>query len=466
MGTLQKRIQSYHDPLLKPSLTQEQISLYNQQRKLENRTDLICSAPVKNMYFSRHGKVFVCCHNRDYPIGIYPAQTISEIWKSSAAEKIRKQIANENLSLGCQVCQLDFEKKLFREVKANHFDQLPYHADYPSMMEFELDITCNLECTMCSGEFSSTIRKNREHLPAFQSVYGQGFLEELKEFIPFLSETRFSGGEPFLIPDYIDIWEEIVQINPACLISLQTNGTVLNSRIRKILEKGRFEIGISLDSLEKETFESIRINAKFETVMENIAFFSNYCASKQTAFRLSMCVMRNNWQEMPAYLEFCNQNKAYASFHKVKTPIELGIWNLKSEELHAIYDFLNAYSFESKYEDPISQTNLKHYQNYVAQVKIWAEKQQQEEENLAGWLDLSLEEMKMKLVDRFTVNPSIETELIRKLEDLLQTFPEETQKTLILGLKNIEIQILLQRLKLKTQSENSAELTKLFLKDV
>jgi MoaA/NifB/PqqE/SkfB family radical SAM enzyme len=48
---------------------------------------------------------------------------------------------------------------------------------YPSMLELELNNTCNLECVMCIGELSSSIRKNREKLPAIRSPYDEAFVE-------------------------------------------------------------------------------------------------------------------------------------------------------------------------------------------------------------------------------------------------------------------------------------------------
>ncbi len=48
--------------------------------------------------------------------------------------------------------------------------------------EFEFENTCNLECIMCSGELSSSIRKNIEHLEPFENKYNANFLEQLKSY--------------------------------------------------------------------------------------------------------------------------------------------------------------------------------------------------------------------------------------------------------------------------------------------
>lgn len=449
----------YADSNVVSTLSTEQISEYNQQRTQKEYTDSFCLAPFTNMYFSRHGDVYVCCHNRNQVIGKHPKQSIREIWNSEKADQIRRFVKNSNLSLGCQICQIDVDKKLYSEVKANHFDQLPLHENFPSMMEFELDITCNLECTMCSGEFSSSIRKNREHKSPFEPIYGADFVEQLTEFIPYLHETRFSGGEPFLIPIYLDIWEKMVEINPSCLISVQTNGTVMNTKIRKILEKGSFEIGVSLDSMDKEIFESIRLNSKFETVLQNIEYFADYCKRKETPFRLSMCVMTNNWKEMPAYLGLCDQYDAYASFHKVSQPVNLGIRYLSSAELDTIYSYLKNYEFTSLFKTSKSQQNAKHYYSYVEQIKIWRDKQLENESKSSH----TIIDLKQHLYT--TVQNSIkesDDKLLQKLKDIIESYSDSSQQKLISELIKTDALIIVQRLQYYSIQQIKEEILSLY----
>jgi MoaA/NifB/PqqE/SkfB family radical SAM enzyme len=78
----------------------------------------------------------------------------------------------------------------------------------PKVMEFELSNECNLECVMCNGSFSSSIRKNREKLPPIISPYNDDFVNELDAFIPHLTDAKFLGGEPFMIEIYLKIGNE------------------------------------------------------------------------------------------------------------------------------------------------------------------------------------------------------------------------------------------------------------------
>ncbi|MDP6909849.1 MAG: SPASM domain-containing protein, partial [Flavobacteriales bacterium] len=213
-----------------PEFTQEGLKDYNQSRPLGPQKK-VCWAPFKSLYFGHYGKAIACCYNRTYILGNYPEQSIDEIWRGQQAENLRKYISNNNLDHGCQGCKSQILARNFDATKAKQYDQVKLNRNgYPSVMEFELSNVCNLECEMCSGDFSSLIRQNREGKPPLEEPYDEAFVEQLEEFIPHLEEVKFYGGEPFLIDIYYQIWEKIIEINPTVRISVQTNGTILNNR--------------------------------------------------------------------------------------------------------------------------------------------------------------------------------------------------------------------------------------------
>jgi MoaA/NifB/PqqE/SkfB family radical SAM enzyme len=364
---------------------------YNKSRLSNVDRQSFCYAPSVNMLFSQYGDVRVCCHNLEFSIGKYPDQSISEIWKSAKAEELRQNMKNWDLAHGCQICDADLRMGSYKEVSARHFDNFERHATYPRMMEFLLTNTCNLECVMCKGEYSSLIRKNREKLPALVSPYDKAFLKQLEEFIPYLHETRFSGsGEAFAIDMNYEIWEMIIEKNPKCVIMVQTNGSYLNAKVKDFLSRGNFQIGVSLDSLKKETYEAIRLNANFDKVMENIRYFSEYSRNKKMKFSISTCVMRQNWRELPDFVNFCNSLNAVATFHKVWYPKKYALDNLPAGEIKEIYEYLAGHKFNT--QTYIHRTNVAHYDYFTKVVKQWAsadrtaETKQKEEESRVALL--------------------------------------------------------------------------------
>lgn len=336
-----------------------------------------CNAAQTNMLFSQSGDVYVCCHNQAYSIGKYPEQSLKEIWNSKDANTFRENLKNYKLEGGCKICLDDFNRRAFTEVRARHFDTLQPHSKFPVMMEFLMSNVCNLECIMCSGNYSSLIRKNRERLPELHFPYDDSFLAQLEEFIPYLIETRFSGsGEAFSIEMNYVIWDKIIRLNPSCLIMVQTNGTILSGRVKEILEKGRFQIGISIDSLNKKTFESIRVNANFDKVMDNLLYFKDYSKRKKTRFSLSMCVMRQNWKEVPDFIRFCNDNESVATLHKVMHPYKCALFNLPKAKLKEILTFFETQIFDIT--SVVSKANIQHYYYFVEVVREWYQNSNEE----------------------------------------------------------------------------------------
>ena len=303
----------YELSLASKELNQDLLEEYNTSRPLGPMNEL-CYAPFKNIYFGHYGKATVCCYNRDFTIGEYPQQSIKEIWNSKEANQLRESISNNNLDFGCHLCKKHLLAKNFEANKAKQYDTLSLNKNgYPSVMEFELSNVCNLECTMCNGSFSSLIRRNREGLPPIPLAYDEGFVNQLDEFIPHLEEVKFYGGEPFLIELYFDIWKRIIEIKPSIRISVQTNASILNKRVRALLQQANFHINISIDSLQKENYENIRVNGSFDRVMKNLDWFQNYCNERGTFFGLSACLMVENWKELPNFVRFCNKKNATRS---------------------------------------------------------------------------------------------------------------------------------------------------------
>ncbi|NLB27229.1 MAG: radical SAM protein, partial [Bacteroidales bacterium] len=327
---------SGHQPENREYIIDKQIKKAYDKHRYIGSQPLLCYAPFKNLYFGISGNVRACCRNESYIFGSYPQQSVKEIWNGRKVFLLREKIKNNDLSLGCYECYQHLKGGNFSAVIAKMFDTQKLNSHYPSMMEFELDNTCNLECNICAGRLSSSIRKNREKLPPYKTPYDSNFVTQLEEFIPHLEEARFYGGEPFLIKLYYEMWELMIRINPKIKIYVQTNGTILNDRIKKLLEKGRFIINVSVDAMDKQLFEKLRINANFDTVMENLLYFYHYTRRKKTFFCITPTMMRDNWQELPKLISFCNSLNIPLFYNTLYSPKHFALNNLPEDELKKI----------------------------------------------------------------------------------------------------------------------------------
>lgn len=372
-------------------------------------TSLLCHAPTVNLNFEQNGNVRVCCYNTSHVLGKWPENTIREIWEGVKLAELRGFVRANDLGGGCIECGKTLGFGNFHGLKAKYYDEFAKDSInnrlkktwneltgapvFPKVMEFELSNRCNLECIMCNGYFSSSIRKNREKLPPLHSPYDSRFVEELTEFIPHLTDARFLGGEPFMIDIYLEIMEQIRVLNPSIRIHITTNGTLLTDRIKDLLEGLNAGIIISMDSVNRVTYERIRVNANFDRVMENLNYLQDYTRRKKTFISMSVCPITENWQELPEILRFCLDREISLFFNLVFYPTELSLKELPPEQLREIISHMRTVAIPdtSGRIRTVNDSTYKVYHDFILQ--------------LEGWMTEKIETDRQRMLDEIARQP-------------------------------------------------------------
>lgn len=328
----------------------------------------VCYAPSRSIYFGFGGKVVPCCFNRDYIYGEYPDNTVKEIIDGKKRPNLQINLSEHNFRLGCEHCRSQIMSGNYEGVEARLYDKLPDNKRGPTEMIFELDNTCNLECVMCNGEFSTAILKNREGKSLKPNHYDDTFILQISPYLKYLKIAKFLGGEPFLIKTYYDIWEKLISVNPKCFINLQTNGTVYNEKIEDLLKRGKFQIGVSIDSLIKERFNKIRKNADLEIVLSNLDKFILHTRKSGSFVNISVCPIQQNWDEIPQIVNFCNKKGIYIYFNTVYTS-GFDLRELSADKLYYIYNkYRNEVINGNSY---IARRNFKFFLSLQKQIYSW-----------------------------------------------------------------------------------------------
>ena len=341
----------------------------------------LCPAPSMNLHFSQLGIVTACCFNRTKVMGVYPKHSLHDIWNSDEAQKMRQELEKGKFPIGCEKCREQILSKDFGGSHANFYSQQAKYFGItrdkmnpstdeaskgvlPMKLEFNIHNNCNLQCIMCHGLASSSIRVHREGLPAMPNPYDDAFVEQLKTYLPYVVETDFMGGEPFMIGAYKSIWKAISEVNPKIKTCILTNATILNDSIKSLLESFNCWIHISIDSFKKETYEAIRKGASFEEVMENSSYFNQLMKARGLNLVWRYCPMRINWHEIPETVSYCTEQDIKLFFNQVDSPINMSLTTLPVDELQKVIDTLKA-------EEPklptteVALENLKNYRELI-----------------------------------------------------------------------------------------------------
>lgn len=365
-------------------IKQDKLIQYNEARKALAR-GLVCHAPFTNINFEQNGNMTACCFNRVNVLGKYPASSIEDAWVGEEAKILRKKIRSNDLGGGCKLCGILINSGNYNGSKASYYDEYAHEGSkhklrnlfglepkyHPKVFEFEISNTCNLACNMCSGYYSSTIRKKREKLPAMHHPYDNVFVKQVSLFLPMLTDLKFLGGEPFLIDIYFKIWEQIIAVNPKAKVHITTNGTVLNSKVKAVLSKLNVGIVISMDAASQELFEAIRIGAKWDKVIENFRYFKELTKEKNTYLSIAACAMNNNWKEIPKLVAFANKEEITIHFNVVWNPGHLSMRFLDYDELQEIEDFFLSQELPSN--TFFEKNNRKVFEELILTVKHWKE---------------------------------------------------------------------------------------------
>jgi pyrroloquinoline quinone biosynthesis protein E len=134
-------------------------------------------------------------------------------------------------------------------------------------------------------------------LPTFKKIIDQ---------FPSLTHVKIQGmGEPLInkkLPDLIAYCT-----NKGITTTVISNGTLLTEAIgRKIIDAGLSEMWISFDGATKKTYESLRVGATFEKVLENISGLVEIKREKNSNIRIGMvCLVSSEQvlQEIPEYVQ-------------------------------------------------------------------------------------------------------------------------------------------------------------------
>jgi pyrroloquinoline quinone biosynthesis protein E len=173
------------------------------------------------------------------------------------------------------------------------------HVDYlPIKLDIENVSRCNFACTMC---IVSTWRKGKRAddmtLEEFKKIIDDQYgLVEIK--LNGLGEALMQGNDYFEMIKYARakrIW-----------VRMTTNASLLHIKdnYKKLIASDVNEIDISIDGPDKETFESIRAQSKYEHVVRNCKLLNDYTNSLGiTRTKMWTLVQEENYRKLPALVE-------------------------------------------------------------------------------------------------------------------------------------------------------------------
>ena len=298
----------------------------------------VCAVPSASFRVLPNGQMDACCINEKVWLGHYPTTTLHEAWAHPQLRRLRERLARGDFGLGCGSCGAAYRRGERHLTHAESFDRFldDPPSPYPRVLEFSLSNRCNLACVMCSGDVSSRIRAEREHLPPLHSPYDDAFFDELEHFLPHLESAFFAGGEPFLSPLNDRVWDAMLRLDAVPRIGITTNGTVVGERVERYLRSLRMDVSVSIDGTTAATNEAIRIGVDHEQVREHLDWFRRVTASYGGTVRVNFALQQQNWTELADLLVDAESRDIDVWLSIVRFPLDRSLLALPRSELARI----------------------------------------------------------------------------------------------------------------------------------
>ncbi len=308
-----------------------------------------CHAPFVSLFLDQHGGVRACCQNAHYPLGYVTERPLSEIWRGVRAHRLRRALEGHDFGFGCEFCAWQVDDGHPERAYARWYDDLPVHGpepDWPQMLELSLSNTCNLQCVMCNGDWSSSIRAHREHRPPLEPVYDDAFFEDLRAFVPHLRRVNLLGGEPFLASETLRVIDLLIEADSNAKVSVTTNGTQWSPRVERMLDRLPIDVTVSVDGATRETYQSVRKGADWDELQANLDRFQARAAANGTSVFLVSCLMTLNWREFGDLCRLAARRGLELSVNTVTHPAEMSLLRLPLDDLDAVISGLEGQAGE------------------------------------------------------------------------------------------------------------------------
>lgn len=104
------------------------------------------------------------------------------------------------------------------------------------------------------------------------------------------------------------------------------------------MERLPMTIVVSLDGADAETYESIRLGADFDSVLQNLDRFREYARRHGTEVHLTHCLMTSNWHRFAEFLRFADSRDLPVGVNTVTSPIEHSLHHLHPDRLSEIVE--------------------------------------------------------------------------------------------------------------------------------
>ncbi len=155
---------------------------------------------------------------------------------------------------------------------------------------FHITDTCNLSCTHCL--FAASPARTRQLAPKLlDAAVAEAYALGCRLF-------SFTGGEPFVYPDFLPFVENLLAENSDVHVAVLTNGMLLEPFLDRLSVLDRLHLQLSLDGME-ESHDRLRGRGSYRKLMTNLSAMQEAGIS----VTLSVAISRENIADLSRLMD-------------------------------------------------------------------------------------------------------------------------------------------------------------------
>lgn len=327
-----------------------------------------CILAYHGLVVDKQGTVMPCCQ---YGAGDDPSLIP---WQDGARyhqtirQTMHHDMIKERPHKACTKCYAEESlggRSLRLHANAAYGDRYQLSAD-PAIYHLEIRAgnTCNLKCMMCWPGASSAIAAERYHYrdrftaiglhvdhPAPMQAWwqDQDFRSWFARVVPDVQHLHFTGGEPFLIPDIVDLINVAVMLSPEIEIGFNTNLTLLTPDLMHSLRSvKRLSLAVSIEGVGAMN-DYIRFPSIWSDIHENLQVCRKEFPHAQITCNHTL--QHASVYGLPALIMYCDENDLSLNFNLVQGNPNLSWDSVPPKDLEKFRYWTEDHDMQPHYKD-------------------------------------------------------------------------------------------------------------------
>jgi MoaA/NifB/PqqE/SkfB family radical SAM enzyme len=349
------------------------------------KQDVFCILPFVQTVVRTDGAMSSCCN-------ISGTQNIrntdiAQFWNSSEVAELKQKVLGDQPVPQCELCykqeRVQGESMRIRSLQDYKFFSKPHRSKvfnyfgyaekkFPKKIEWHIQNLCNLKCLTCNPRDSSAFLTENQQLKITnlnQSQYSidNNIIEKNLQLIlnHQVDMLDLRGGESMLIPKIQNMLLSLAPEQYDCTLSIQTNGTVLNSNWKTILSRfKKIKIMLSVDAYGSDNYY-IRYPADWDKIESNTDYF---LSQSNINVHINCTISNLNFPLLPKLVYWAKSKKLFINWSFVDIPEYFHFTNLPQPIFNAAK--LQASKFSGLEHLITAQSNTQYWPEFCNMITL------------------------------------------------------------------------------------------------